>query len=252
MIPYFQLTTIQLGPIPIQVWGLMVALGIVAATLVAAKMAKKRGQDSQMFWDLAAWVILGAVVMSRLFYVLYEPGFYFESPLEIFKIWHGGLSIMGGFVGAIIVGIWFLRKKKVDVFAYSDTAVFGLPLGLFIGRLGCFLIHDHPGTLTDFSLGVKYMDGIRHDHGLYLAINGLILFLVFLWLAKRKVKTGTYIVVFLIWYGVIRFFLDFLRATDGAIVDTRYFNLTPAQYFSIVMVAAGVYFFSKRKILFKP
>jgi len=142
-----------------------------------------------------------------------------------------------------------LRRKKVDVYAYVDTAMFGLPLGLFIGRIGCFLIHDHPGTLTDFALGVKYPDGVRHDHGLYLSINGLILFLLFLWLARKQVKTGTYLIVFLGWYGVMRFFLDFLRATDGAIVDTRYLGLTPAQYASLVMVALGLWIWKKKRII---
>ena len=154
---------------------------------------------------------------------------------------------MGGFLGAVIVGVGYLRKKKLDVHAYADVAVFGLPLGLFIGRIGCFLIHDHPGTLTDFVGGVQYQGGARHDHGLYLSINGLILFLIFLALTRRGVKQGTYIIVFLVWYGAMRFFLDFLRATDGAIVDSRYLNLTPAQYFSIVMVLSGGYLWWRRK-----
>ncbi len=63
---------------------------------------------------------------------------------------------MGGFFGAVLFGIFYLRKKHVDVRAYSDTAIFGLPVGLFIGRIGCFLIHDHPGTFTDFAMGVQY------------------------------------------------------------------------------------------------
>ena len=247
MIPYFKFTTLSLGTITIQVWGLMVALGILCATWVAVRMARSRGQNEKIIWDLSVWVIAGAFLMARVFHAIYEPGYYLADPLEFFRIWHGGFSVMGGFLGALIVGVWFLRKKHVDVYAYADTVIFGLPLGLFIGRIGCFLIHDHPGTLTDFALGVNYPDGVRHDHGLYLSLNGLILFLVFLWLMKRKVKTGTYIVVFLIWYGTVRFFLDFLRATDGAIVDTRYASLTPAQYLAIAMVVGGVCIW-KRKL----
>jgi phosphatidylglycerol---prolipoprotein diacylglyceryl transferase len=246
MIPYFQFTSIPLGPITIQVWGLMVAMGILAATWVAAKMAIRRGQDPKIIWDLSVWVIVGAFIMARVFMVIYEPTYYLSDPLEFFRIWHGGFSVMGGFLGATIAGLWFFRRKKVDVHAYADTAIFGLPVGLFIGRIGCFLIHDHPGTLTDFALGVKYPDGVRHDHGLYLSLNGLVLFLLFLWLTRRGVKTGTYIVVFLIWYGVVRFFLDFLRATNGPIVDTRYFSLTPAQYMALVMVGGGVWMWRKR------
>jgi len=247
MIPYFQLTTIPFGPVQIQVWGLMVAIGILVGGWVAAGMAEKRGLSKKTFWDLATWVVVGAFVGARLVHMIYEPGLYINDPIEFVRIWHGGFSVMGGFLGAVIVGVGYLRKKKLDVHAYADVAVFGLPLGLFIGRIGCFLIHDHPGTLTDFVGGVQYQGGARHDHGLYLSINGLILFLIFLALTRRGVKQGTYIIVFLVWYGAMRFFLDFLRATDGAIVDSRYLNLTPAQYFSIVMVLSGGYLWWRRK-----
>jgi len=246
MIPYFQFTTITLGPITIQVWGLMVALGMLAGAWAAAKMAKHRGQDEKIIWDLSVWVIIAAMIGARIIHVVYEPATYLADPMEFFRLWHGGFSVMGGFLGALIAGVWFLRRKHVDVWAYSDTALFGLPLGLFIGRIGCFLIHDHPGTLTDFVGGVQFPDGTRHDHGLYLSINGLLLFCAFLLLARRGARTGTYAVVFLLWYGTIRFFLDFLRATDGAIVDTRYLGLTPAQYFSLMMVAGGAWLFHKK------
>jgi phosphatidylglycerol:prolipoprotein diacylglycerol transferase len=240
MIPYFQFTTIPLGPLTIQVWGLFVALGILAGAWASSRMARHRGQDEKLVWDVSVWAIIGGFVMARVLYVVYEPLMFVEDPLEFFRIWHGGFSIMGGFLGALIAGVWFLRRKHVDVYAYADTAVFGLPLGIFIGRIGCFLIHDHPGTLTNFPLGVNYPDGVRHDHGLYDSLNGLVLFVLFLWLAHKKAKTGTYLMVFLIWYGTVRFLLDFLRATDGPIVDTRYFSLTPAQYLAILMVIAGI------------
>jgi phosphatidylglycerol---prolipoprotein diacylglyceryl transferase len=243
MIPYFQLTTLSLGPVTIQVWGLMVAAGILVGAKAAAMMADKRGLKSQVVWDLATWVIVGAFVGARLVYAVYEPLVFLNDPVEFIRIWHGGFSVMGGFLGALFVGIAYLRHKQLDVHAYADVGVFGLPLGLFIGRIGCFLIHDHPGTFTDFIGGVQYPDGVRHDHGLYLSLNGLALFLVFLALARRGAKQGTYIIVFLLWYGIVRFFLDFLRATNGGIVDTRYLSLTPAQYFSVAMVVGGLYLF---------
>lgn len=246
MIPYFQFTTIELGPITIQVWGLMVAVGILAGAWAGTKMAKSRGLDSKVIWDLVVWVIVGAFVFARIFHVIYEPGTYLNDPFELVRIWHGGFSVMGGFLGAVIVGVLYLRRRKVDVWSYADAAVFGLPLGLFIGRIGCFFIHDHPGMLTNFFLGVGYPDGVRHDHGLYLSINSLVLFLFFLWLVHKKARIGTYLVAFLVWYGVARFFLDFFRATDGAIVDSRYLGLTPAQYSAIIMVAAGIWIWNKK------
>lgn len=241
MIPYFQIITIHLGPIPIQAWGLMVALGILAGVWACAKLAKHRGQDEKIFWDLSARVIIGAFFGARFFMLAYEPSVYLADPFELLRIWHGGFSIMGGFLGATIIGALYLRRRGLDFFSYADTAVFGLPLGIFIGRVGCFLIHDHPGRFTDFALGVHFPDGVRHDLGLYDSIIGLVLFIVFLCLAGRGARSGMYSIVFLILYGAARFFLDFLRATNGAIVDTRYFNLTPAQYIAIAMVGVGVW-----------
>src|SRR3989338_6907421 len=168
MIPYFQIIQIHLGPISIYTWGFMVALGILVATAVAARFAKTRGQDPKLIWDLSFWVIIGAFIFARLFHVFYDPALYFAEPFEIVKIWQGGMSMTGGLFGAAIFGVVYLRFKKVDVFSHIDTAMFALPLGIGIGRIGCFLIHDHPGTLTHFVLGVNYPGGVRHDLGLYL------------------------------------------------------------------------------------
>lgn len=239
MIPYFQLTTFSIGPVTIQVWGLLVAIGIFAATFAATRLARERGMDEKIYRDLVVWVIIGAFVGARLVHIIYEPSLYFENPIEFIKIWHGGFSVMGGFLGAFSVGIWYLRHKKLEVLKYVDTGLFALPLGLFIGRIGCFFIHDHPGTLSHFFLAVQYPGGARHDHGLYLSLNGLVMFLVFLWMRKKQAGIGAYTVVFFIWYGIVRFVLDFFRATEGAIVDTRYLGLTPAQFCSIAMVLIG-------------
>ncbi|MBI4713730.1 prolipoprotein diacylglyceryl transferase [Candidatus Uhrbacteria bacterium] len=242
MLPYFHLFTIHLGPIPIQVWGLFVALGILTGAYVSAWMTKKRGQDPKIIFDLAFWVIIGAMIFARLFHIIYEPTLYFDSPLQLVRIWDGGMSVMGGFIGSVLFGVLFLRKQKVDIWSYADTAIFGLPIGLFVGRIGCFLLHEHPGNFTNFFLGVKYPDGVRHDLGLYLSLNGLILAILFFILARINSKVGTYIVVFLIWKGIARFFLDFLRATDLPMSDVRYFGLTPAQYIAIVMMMLGFWF----------
>lgn len=243
MIPWFQFTTIHLGFITIQVWGLLVALGIFCATWVASRKAHRDGLNPNIVWDFAFWVMIGAFLGARLFMFVYEPAFYVVHPVEIFKVWQGGFSEMGGFIGAIIALVLYLRSKKLDAWRYAGCVAYALPLGFGIGRIGCFLIHDHPGTLTHFILGVKYPDGIRHDHGLYLSIEGFLLFFFFVVLDRKHAKPQTFVFTFLILHGVIRFFLDFFRA-----IDVRYFYLTPAQYVSIAMVVIGVMFLVKRPI----
>jgi phosphatidylglycerol:prolipoprotein diacylglycerol transferase len=246
MLPYFQFTTINFGFLTIQVWGFLVALGILCATWVAARKAKRDGLEANIVWDFAFWVILSAMIGARLFMVVYEPSFYLAHPLELLKIWQGGFSEMGGFLGALVALYVFFRSKKLDAWRYADCAAYALPLGFGIGRIGCFLIHDHPGTLTSFVLGVNYPNGIRHDNGLYLSIEGFFIFFLFVLLDRKHAKPKTFVFAFLLLHGVIRFFLDFLRA-----VDVRYFYLTPAQYVSLVMVGVGILFFlNKQKVPF--
>ncbi|MFZ2682020.1 MAG: prolipoprotein diacylglyceryl transferase [Patescibacteria group bacterium] len=237
MLPYLEWRVIQLGPINLQVWGMFVGLGFLLGAVAAAWLAKRRGQDSKLVFDILPWLIFAGIVGGRLGHVFFYDWSYFaQHPLEIFAVWQGGASIFGGLIACLAVGIWYLRRRQLDVMAYADTLIFGLPFGLWIGRIGCFLIHDHPGTATDFVLGVKYPDGIvRHDHGLYLSINGFLMAMTFLWLARKPRPVGLYLAIFAIWYGVVRFGLDFYR-----VADTKYAGLTPAQYFCVALVAAGV------------
>ena len=241
MIPYFQFLTISLGPITLQVWGLFVAFGILIGAWTAARMAKRRGLDQAIVWDVAVWVVVGSMIGARLFHVLvYDPQTYLWDPIQIFMIWKGGLSMFGGLIGATIAGVWYLRRKKLNLLLWCDTLMFGLPIGIGIGRIGCFLIHDHPGTLTHFLLGVRFPDGIRHDLGLYESIYGFALAIVFFFLAKKDAKPPTYLITFLISYGAFRLFSDFFR-----LLDTKYFHLTPAQYLSIILFVAGVTLWKK-------
>ncbi|MBT4856723.1 prolipoprotein diacylglyceryl transferase [Candidatus Uhrbacteria bacterium] len=236
MIPYIEWIAIHLGPLTLHVWGLFVALGFGLGAFMAGKMAERRDLKKKVIYDLVGWMVIAGMVGGRLGHVLfYEFAFYAADPLAVLRIWEGGLSLFGGIFACIATGVWYLRKNKLDIWQYADVAVFGLPFGLWIGRVGCFLIHDHPGTATSFAMGIEYPDAvIRHDHGMYLSINGLVLALLFLYLAKKNRPVGFYIATFAVWYGIVRFFLDFFR-----LLDVKYLSLTPGQWFSLLLVAFG-------------
>jgi len=241
VLPYFTLIQLHLGPIAIQAWGLFVTLGFVVGGAVASWLTKRRGLKPEVVWDMLGWLLLSSMVFGRVFFVLfYYPGYFIERPLEVFAIWQGGMSMMGGLFGAALVAIIYFKRKKLDWFQYSDAIIFGLPIGYAIGRIGCFLIHDHPGIPTSFFLGVQYPDGIiRHDLGLYEIFVGLILFLIFLAWQKRA-KVGFFLSTFLIGYGVARLLLDFLRLDDP-----RFAFLTAGQYFGLLLLAGGILVFVK-------
>jgi phosphatidylglycerol:prolipoprotein diacylglycerol transferase len=172
----------------------------------------------------------------------YDFSFYQKNIAEIIAIWHGGMSSLGGFVGAALTILLFVLKKKLSLknfLPYLDIGALGLWLGWGIGRIGCFLIHDHPGTLSNFALAVKYPGGARHDLGLSDSLLGFGIFFLFFILYKTKViKIGSGMLIrwSVFAYAVVRFFLDFLRATDLARSDVRYFYLTPAQWGMLVVV----------------
>lgn len=237
MIPFIEWKTIIIGPLTLQVWGLFVALGFLVGAGVAQRFARTRGQHADVIAGLAVWMVVAAMVGGRLGHVLfYELDYYLAHPWEIFALWNGGASMFGGLLACVFVGVLYLRHRRVDVWQYADTTVFGLPFGLAVGRIGCFLIHDHPGTASDFFLAIKYPDGIgRHDLGLYEAINSALMAVVFLLMARKRPSVGVYIGVFSVWYGLFRLFADMLRT-----VDTRYFGLTPGQYLGGVLAVFGV------------
>jgi phosphatidylglycerol:prolipoprotein diacylglycerol transferase len=231
MIPYFQYTLFYLGPVPIQVWGLMVALGMMAGVYLMYFLCKKDGFRVDFIFDLAVWIIVSALFFSRVFHVVfYNWSYYVEQPGEILKIWHGGLSSLGGFFGAALATVIFLKIKKItfEMFLpYADRGILGLWLGWGIGRVGCFLIHDHPGTLSHFILAVKYPNGVRHDLGLYESLTGFSLFIIFFIVYKLypNLKKGLVVTISIAGYAIVRFCTDFLRT-----VDVRYARLTPAQW----------------------
>ena len=248
MIPYTGFTKFYLGPVPIQVWGLLVALGFVAGMLVVRWYARKRKLNVNAIMDLAFWTAVAGFIGARFGHVfLYDWSYYQEHLIEILYVWQGGFSSVGGFVGAAVVVLWWYKKKwpalrssKSEVGKYADVLAFAFPLAWGIGRIGCFLIHDHPGVCTNFALGMQQSSGCaRHDLGLYESIQAFLIFGLFLLLLKKyrdRVPRFLYTGLLMVLYGIPRFFFDFLRIES----ETRYAGLTPAQYGSIILAFVGV------------
>lgn len=248
MIPYFEWKTVQLGPVTLQVWGFFAALGVVLASWYAVHLAKRRGLDAGKIESLVFWSIVAAFVGARVFHVLaYEHAYYFAHPSEILAVWKGGLSSFGGFIGAGAAAAWQIRKMRLPFLRTADIAIPATVLGLGCGRIGCFLIHDHPGTLAYGAgrwIAVNYPDGARYDLGLLLGLFDFLLFGTFLLLMRKPRKDGFYFTLFMLVYGPVRFLLDFLR-----IQDVRYFGLTPGQYGSIALFLAGLWLLRRPRAL---
>jgi phosphatidylglycerol:prolipoprotein diacylglycerol transferase len=138
------------------------------------------------------WIFIASFIGARLLHVLfYDDGSFASAPLSILDPRVPGFSMFGGFIGAAVASFAFFYRHKLNWIAYADTLIWGLPWGCGVGRLGCFFIHDHPGTLTHSVLGVRYPNGeVRHDHGLYLSLIGFVTGLWFLWMNRKQRAPG--------------------------------------------------------------
>ncbi len=241
MIPYYQANAFQIGPLTIQVWGLFVSLGILAGLYLAYKISRRYFLAEQVILDLGVWGVVGGLFMARVFHVIfYAPEYYLLNPSEIIYFWQGGASSLGGFVGAIFAIYIFSKVKNFslkELWPYLDVMSLSLWLGWAIGRIGCFMIHDHPGKLTNSFFAVNFPAGARYDLGLFDSLLGLFLFIVFAVLFRKlvKVRWGLVTQISFMMYALVRFWLDFLRATDVEQADARYWILTPAQWGMVVI-----------------
>lgn len=252
LIPWFEppILEIPLGgfTLPLHGFGFLVALGFIFGGRAAMNRAKRIGLDPEVINRLIGWLVLGTFVGGHVGYgLMYKPEEYLANPLEFLKVWQG-LSSFGGFIVCIPIAIWFFRSERVPVWPYLDCLAYGMALGWFFGRMGCFVAHDHPGTETNFWLGVYGIcqpAGSKmvacHDLGLYESLWSLTMFGVLSLMDLRSWKPGTLVLTYGLTYGPLRFAMDFLRPE---VTDARYFGFTPGQYGSalltIVCIAALV------------
>ncbi|EKD67833.1 MAG: prolipoprotein diacylglyceryl transferase [uncultured bacterium] len=250
MLPWFEFTTVHLGPIPIQVWGFFVALGMLLSMLLIQKESKRKNFSAEPLLDLALKMIVYGVIGARIFHIFfYEPAFFIAHPAEIIAIWHGGLSSFGGLLGAMLAFFIALKRKKIQVqflTIYGNIIAYSALFGWMVGRIGCLMIHDHLGKESECFLAFDSPQGKRLDMAL-LEIIGLLPLAIAFFVLKKKKKEDMFAPLLFVYYGLLRFILDFWRAEASfATGDVRYLGLTPAQYFAMVLVVFGVFLYTKR------
>lgn len=252
MLPYFQTTTLAIGPLNIHLWGAMVALA-VGAVLFALHVRTRHRQDVlfDRISDMALWTILASFAGARAAHVLfYEPAYYFSHPAQILQVWQGGLSSLGGITAGVLVALWYARRQNLNILAYGDVIFRSLPIAWAVGRFGCYLTHMHPGVLSRAPFAVAYPDGARLDLGLLESLVWIAMAIAFT-IIKPPQRAGFYIALLPLLYAPARFALDFLRAQDTLMPDVRYAGLTPAQYGMVVMWIIGWWVVVKYKVFQK-
>jgi phosphatidylglycerol:prolipoprotein diacylglycerol transferase len=255
MIPYPSIDPeiVHIGPLAIRWYGVMYLIGFVASYLLVKEQIKKRGLPlgSEFLESLYTYIILGLVIGARLGYVLfYDLSVYLNHPLEIFAVWHGGMSFHGGLIGSVVCGVWYCKRSHADAWRVADLVTATAPIGLGMGRLGNFINGELYGRVTDRPWGMIFPNGgllPRHPSQIYeLFLEGVVLFAI-LWIMKDRVrKSGVLVSLFIMLYGVIRFLVEFFREPDSQLG----FVLGPftmGQVLSTCMVMGGVVLFFSRQ-----
>lgn len=236
----------QLGPIKVHWYGLMYLIGFIAAwALGRLRVAKlNSGWTSEQLSDLIFYAAVGVIVGGRLGYMLfYDFGGFMDNPLTLFQVWRGGMAFHGGLIG-VAIALWFYSYKiKKSVWELTDFAAPLVPIGLAVGRIGNFINGELWGRVTTVSWGVIYPNaGIlpRHPSEIYECFfEGVLLFII-LWCFSSKPRPRFAVsAMFLLFYGMFRFSLEFFRQPDPQLGFIALNWLTMGQILSVPMILVG-------------
>ncbi|MBK8164036.1 MAG: prolipoprotein diacylglyceryl transferase [Gammaproteobacteria bacterium] len=238
---------VQLGPLKVHWYGLMYLIGFAAAWWLGRRRLRLFADLSrQDLSDLIFYVALGVILGGRFGYILfYDFAVYLAEPLNILKIWQGGMSFHGGLLGVIVAMALFARRRGRRFFEIADFTAPLIPIGLGAGRLGNFINGELWGRPTDLPWAMVFPDpragGLpRHPSQLYeMLLEGVLLFVI-LWLYARKPRpTMAVSALFLLGYGTFRFLVEFARTPDEQLGFLAGGWFTMGQLLCLPMLAAG-------------
>ena len=252
-------------------YGIVIGLSVVAGILMAAHLAKKTGQNPDIYYDLAIYAVIISVIGARLYYVIFSWEYYKDDLLSIFNLREGGLAIYGGVIAAVITVAVYCKIKKLSFGVLVDTASPGLILGQIMGRWGNFFNREAFGDYTEglFAMrlpldavrssditdvmcrNIQVVNGIEyiqvHPTFLYESLWNVGVLLIMLWWRKYKKFDGEILLTYLFGYGIGRFWIEGLRTDQLLIPGT---GVAVSQVLAIFMAVASaicIWYFSKKK-----
>lgn len=244
---YDPLVRIEIGPLSISPHGVGIAVGFLLGAFVFLRWLRQLGIADETIYSLINRAAIGSIIGARLAYVINHPGD-FDHPLEIFAVWKGGISLLGGIAGAILAGVPKMRSEGLSFWKVMDRAVPCVTMGIIVGRTGDLVIADHLGKPTDFFLGyvcppvetgspcMAPIGEAVHQPALYDLFSASLLLVVLLWLRRTPRYDGFLTLFFGAWYGAGRFIEDFYRVdvTHGT-------GLTGSQWTALVVMTLCLY-----------
>jgi len=245
----FDPVAFQIMSLEIRWYSLAYILGIVIGWILCKKKFIKHSDISEKFDDYITYLIIGIILGGRIGYVIfYNFSYYLDNIFDIFKIWQGGMSFHGGLLGVIASSYIFAKKNNQNPFFYLDQVSLVAPVGIFFGRLANFINSELYGTVSSTPWSVIFIkvDNLsRHPSQLYEAIlEGVILFLILIYFINKNYlkKPGLISSLFLIYYSIFRFCVEFFRVPDEQI-GYLIFELSMGQIISLIFILIGANLF---------
>ena len=241
----FDPVAFQVFSVDIRWYSLSYIFGLIFGWIYCQKILIKDNLKKKLFDDYILFIIIGIIIGGRLGYVLiYNPIYYIENLKEILMIWNGGMSFHGALIGITISTIIFCKKNNENIFYFLDLVSLSAPIGIFFGRISNFINSELYGRETDVVWSVKFIqiDNLdRHPSQIYEAFfEGIVLFIILNFLYKKSIyRPGITSSLFLIFYSIFRFTIEFLREPDAQI-GLVYSNMTMGQIISILTIMIGL------------
>jgi len=233
---------ISLGIVEIRWYGILMALAFIIGLYISIKLAKQRNISKEIVYDYFVWLIPSSIIGARIFAIILNYQSYINKPLEIFAVWHGGMAIHGGIIGATIATYYFTKKRGLHFYDISDIIIIPLALGMSLGRIGNLINQEFYGIPTSLPWGV-YFDNVpekRHPSQIYESLKNLLIFGITLKLyTLKKLKKGTITWIFLLLYSILRFSVEFLKDMP------TYYGLTYGQIISIPIAILSIIMLAK-------
>jgi phosphatidylglycerol---prolipoprotein diacylglyceryl transferase len=261
--------------VPVHTYGLLIAIAFLVAMTLAGRSAQRAGLDRERVMDLCFWILLAAMVGSRVLFIIVNWDDYARDPASIFAFWKGGLVFYGGFIGAVAVSVGYMRKNRMSFFPYADAIIPSVAIGHAIGRLGCFAAGCCWGAACDPHLpwaakfppaSLAYQSQIAnhviqfgaahtipiHPTQLYESVGELLIFCALLFWRQRKRFHGEILALYLMLYAPLRATIETMRGDEergrvlnflGPWARGAWWNLSTSELISVAIFAAGVALF---------
>jgi phosphatidylglycerol:prolipoprotein diacylglycerol transferase len=238
----------RVGPVEVHSYGTLLMVGFVAGILLARRQARRLGLSADLPLDLGVWVLVAGVVFARGVFAVLNWGYFAARPVEVLYVWRqGGLSFHGGFLGGVLAGMVFARRRGVSFWSLADMAAPAIALGYGIARFGCLLYGCCYGVPTALPWGIKFplfpdsriMTDPSHPTQVYAALGSFAILGVLLWMRGRLAVRGQLFLLYLMLYSVLRAGVEVLRRGVSAYPLVAGSPVTQAQVASAVIFAAA-------------